>query len=689
MATAEIKAVITADDQASGVLANFGKSIAGIGIPLAAVGGAITAFGVLAVNSFNDSQLVGAQLNSVLKSTAGVAGVTADEVNRLSSALQKTTRYSDEQIGSAQNMLLTFTNISKNVFPDTTKVVLDMATAMGTDLTSTAIQVGKAMQDPTQGASALQRVGVRLTESQKDLVKSLQDTGDMAGAQAIILKELQTEFGGSAEAAGKTFAGQLDIARNALDDIMESIGKVIAEGLAPFVEKIKPAVEAIQIWITKNPELTRTIVLVAGAVGVAALALGGLAIAIGIVETVGAPLIAIGLGIVAALAGVGFIAKLVIDKMGGLQNVLATIEPYVKAVQDTFSQMYQIFTNQILPVLAQIYDAIFNKLISAFQELFIAAGINAESFKGLAIVIGGVLLSGVVGVTVAFSLLSGIVIGLVEAQTALLNIMMPNRSAMEANAEGLKRVEDSTRLAMEAIDNTTRAMDGQRDAADKLRGANLSLEGANLAVESAQIRYNDAVLKYGAPSLEARSAAYNLKTAQERQKDAANDAAKATDNSKTANQNLANAVPQQIKAIDNMTGVFDRQRQVLSELGNYGQNYLNKLSGISNQTNFLKQAGGSSSIFPLRASGGPVNSGTTYIVGEQGPELFSPNSNGNIIPNNQIANSSGSSSTTININIGLMTGSAIERREAASRMFEDLKDIAGQRGQTVGQMIGA
>lgn len=689
MATAEIKAVITADDQASGVLANFGKSIAGIGIPLAAVGGAITAFGVMAVNSFNDSQLVGAQLNSVLKSTGGIAGVTADEVNKLSKELQKSTRFSDEQIGSAQNMLLTFTNIGKDVFPDTTKAVLDMATAMGTDLKSTAIQVGKAMQDPTQGAAALQRVGVRLTDSQKDLVKSLQSTGDMAGAQAIILKELQTEFGGSAEAAGKTFAGQLDIARNAIDDVMESIGGVIAEGLSPFVEELKPLIAGIKDFIEKNPQLVRTIVAVTIAVGVAALALGGLAIAIGIVETVGAPLIAIGLGIVAALAGVGFIAKLVIDKMGGLKNVLASIEPFVKAVQETFAQMYQIFNDKILPVLSKIYDAIFNKLISSFQELFKAAGVNTESFQALAMVIGGILLSGVVGVTVAFTVLAGVVIGLVEAQTALLNIMNPNRSAMEANAEGLKRVEDSTRLAMEAIDNTTRAMDGQRDAADKLRGANLSLEGANLAVESAQIRYNDAVVKYGAPSLEARSAAYNLKTAQERQRDAAKDAAKATDDSKNANQNLANAVPQQIKAIDNMTGVFDRQRQVLSDLGNYGQNYMNKLNGISGKTDFLRQSGGASSIFPLRASGGPVSTGTTYIVGEQGPELFSPNSNGNIIPNNEIASTSASNSTTININVGLMTGSAIERREAASRMFEDLKDIAGQRGQTVGQMIGA
>ncbi len=89
-----------------------------------------------------------------------------------------------------------------------------------------------------------------------------------------------------------------------------------------------------------------------------------------------------------------------------------------------------------------------------------------------------------------------------------------------------------------------------------------------------------------------------------------------------------------------------------------------------------------------RQSGGPVTGGTPYIVGEAGPEVFVPNNSGKIIPNNKIGAMGGSSSnTTININVGLMTGSAIERRDAAEKMFEDLKAIASMRGQTVGAMI--
>lgn len=53
--------------------------------------------------------------------------------------------------------------------------------------------------------------------------------------------------------------------------------------------------------------------------------------------------------------------------------------------------------------------------------------------------------------------------------------------------------------------------------------------------------------------------------------------------------------------------------------------------------------------FPMRANGGHVGSDTAYIVGERGPELFVPNSQGVIIPNHRM--SDGSASGEININI--------------------------------------
>lgn len=49
-----------------------------------------------------------------------------------------------------------------------------------------------------------------------------------------------------------------------------------------------------------------------------------------------------------------------------------------------------------------------------------------------------------------------------------------------------------------------------------------------------------------------------------------------------------------------------------------------------------------------KAAGGPVNAGTTYLVGERGPELFTPSGSGTIIPNNKLGGGGGSINITVN-----------------------------------------
>lgn len=241
MADANIKAVITAEDRASKTLSGFGDNVSNVGkkavIGIAAVGVALTALGVSAVKAFSESEAVMAQTNAVLKSTGGVAGVTAKEVSKLASSLQSVTKFSDEQIQSGENLLLTFTKIGKDIFPQATEVMLDMSQALGQDVKSSAIQLGKALQDPILGVTALRRVGVNFNKDQQEVIKNLVETGRAGEAQAMILKELQTEFGGSAKAAGKTFAGQLVILKNTFGDLMEIIGRGIVKVIQPVIDK--------------------------------------------------------------------------------------------------------------------------------------------------------------------------------------------------------------------------------------------------------------------------------------------------------------------------------------------------------------------------------------------------------------------------------------------------------------------
>lgn len=235
----EVRITVTADDQASGKISQVSQQAGGLGKTLGDVGkiaGGFLAANVIgsgfqklsgflgeSIAAAKEAMAVEAQLGAVLKSTGGIAGVTADEAKKLASAFQQTTKFDDEATLSAENMLLTFTNIGKQVFPDATKAVLDMATAMGQDLQTTAVQVGKALQDPVEGVGSLQRVGVRLTEQQKEQVEAMVAAGDAAGAQALILKELQTEFGGSAEAAAKADGGMAQM-QNRMGDLKEEIG---------------------------------------------------------------------------------------------------------------------------------------------------------------------------------------------------------------------------------------------------------------------------------------------------------------------------------------------------------------------------------------------------------------------------------------------------------------------------------
>ena len=264
MSDARIRAVITAEDRASAALKNFGNNASSLGskikkgfklaaVATAAAGSAAIAFGVSSVKSFQESENAVAQLNAVLKSTKGVAGVTAKSAINLANSLQKVTKFSDEEVISAENMLLTFTKIGKDIFPKATKTVLDMSTALGQDTKASAIQLGKALQDPILGITALRRVGVNFSKDQKEVVKNLVETGRSAEAQRLILKELNTEFGGSAEAAGKTFSGRLAILKNQFDEVKESIGQVLVNGLSPLMKKLADFVasDQFQAWLTQ------------------------------------------------------------------------------------------------------------------------------------------------------------------------------------------------------------------------------------------------------------------------------------------------------------------------------------------------------------------------------------------------------------------------------------------------------
>ena len=234
---------------------SMGLSFSNIGKAALVAGAAIvTGLGAALVSGMKDAadaELHVAQLEAVLKSTGGSAGMTKDSLLKMAEGFEKTTKFSAEMALEAESLLLTFTNIGKDTFPRATKAAGDMATALGTDMAGQSIALGKALNDPTKGITALTRVGVTFTDEQKKSIKVMQEHGDMAGAQTIILKELEKEFGGSAEAAGKTFAGQLEILKNSFGAVTESLATKFMPYLQKFMDWVTVNLPTIQAIFSK------------------------------------------------------------------------------------------------------------------------------------------------------------------------------------------------------------------------------------------------------------------------------------------------------------------------------------------------------------------------------------------------------------------------------------------------------
>jgi hypothetical protein len=237
---------------AGGSAAGFGSTLgrvakgAALAVGAAGIGGLAIALKV-GISEWKESTLVAAQTGAVLKSTGGIANVTAKDVAGLSDALMRKSGVDDEAIASGQNMLLTFTKIrnevgaGNDVFNQATKATLDMSVAMGKDMPAAAILVGKALNDPVKGVSALTKAGIQFTEAQKESIKAMVESGDVMGAQKLILKELETQFGGSAEAAGKTLPGQLRILRESFNNLAGDIVGKAMPAVANFVRDLAAA----------------------------------------------------------------------------------------------------------------------------------------------------------------------------------------------------------------------------------------------------------------------------------------------------------------------------------------------------------------------------------------------------------------------------------------------------------------
>ncbi len=258
----------------SDATALLGRSIGVVAGASALAGAAVTALGgymlTRGVAAANVQEAAEADLGATLKATGHAAGYTLDQLKEMASGMQQVTTVGDEVTLAGMAILSTFKQVRGEAFERATAAALDMSQVMKQDLRSSMVQLGKALNDPTEGLTALSRVGVSFTEQQKRMIKQLQESGDTLGAQKIILDELESEFGGAARAAAGTFGGSVKQAQNSVGDLTEEIGFFLTKNDALIgmvrdfrdwvdasIPKVREIGDQFRAWTAANEGLIR------------------------------------------------------------------------------------------------------------------------------------------------------------------------------------------------------------------------------------------------------------------------------------------------------------------------------------------------------------------------------------------------------------------------------------------------
>lgn len=330
-------------------LARLKRRFADLGATMASAFAAASFVGVLskATRLWGIQEKAIASVEATLRSTGNSAGFTSKQLQDMASELQNVSTFGDEEIlQKLTNNLLTFGNITGPVFEKAQKMALGLSTVLNQDLQSSAIQLGKALNDPLKGITALSRVGIAFTDEQKEQIKTLLQANETWKAQGVILEEIEKFYGKAATAVRKTSSGALTAAGNDIGDAFEKIG----QDIAPIVIAVANASSSIaksfqslssetRKFITVFTGLTATVTAVVGALSLFGVSLG---IAFAPLTAIIAGIAALGAAFYAFSPQIVETAKIVSTMFGNIYEAAKTylltgLEPILKGMRNLFS----------------------------------------------------------------------------------------------------------------------------------------------------------------------------------------------------------------------------------------------------------------------------------------------------------------------------------------------------------------
>jgi hypothetical protein len=385
---------------------------------------ALTAMGVSAIRAAEDARTADARLDQIAKSM-GLFGSNTDQVtDRLKAFANETMKIvavDDEVIKSTQAKLLTFKNLAATA--DQTGGAMDRATMAALDLAAAgfgsaetnAVQLGKALQDPIKGITALARSGVTFTEQEKEKIKTLVESGKMLEAQEMILKSLETQVGGTAEAT----ANGGDKMAIAFGEMEESIGTA----LLPLFDKLVPLVTGFFDWVGQN---SKVVAVLAGL-------MAGLAVAILAVNFAlnANPIVKVITLIAALIAGVVLLIDWLVNLYGGWDKLFKDLGKWLTDIGRFFASIWNgiagVFKG-VIDTISGLWTAYTNRLTQGIETF---SSVFSRVWNGLGNIARGAL-NGVIGFVEGWI---NRVIGGVNNLIGLINTVLSAGSAIGLNVQ--------------------------------------------------------------------------------------------------------------------------------------------------------------------------------------------------------------------------------------------------------------
>ena len=244
-------------------LDGFGKTTGGINLTKIAIGGlataALAATGAVVsfvgslgdgIKIFEETERYMARTEAQLRATGSAVGFSSSEMDKFARSVAMNTLASTDGVRQAMSVMMTFKSVTGESFKEAIKLSQDLAETFGTDISSEARNLGRALESPAEAISILKRKGIELTSEQQNLINSFVETGDKAKAQEIIFKALQDRVGGTGEsAASGTLSGSLDTLWQATDELKEQFAETT--GITDFFKGAVDGLSGAFIKLTK------------------------------------------------------------------------------------------------------------------------------------------------------------------------------------------------------------------------------------------------------------------------------------------------------------------------------------------------------------------------------------------------------------------------------------------------------